>query len=81
MAVHVDELQIVLVIDEEEVVMSRRLEARHVGLGQGHAGVEATDVAVVIEAGIASRHDVPVQNPHPAPPVTNHRPPSPLSTR
>jgi len=49
-AVLIDELEILVVVDKEEVSVPYRLEPRRVGLGQGHAGVQAADVAVVIEA-------------------------------
>ena len=49
-AILIDELQIVIVVDKEEVPVPYRPEPRCVGLGQGHASVQAADVAVVIEA-------------------------------
>jgi len=48
--IHVDELQIVIVIDKEEVPVPLRLEPRRVRLGQCHTGIEAADMAIVVDA-------------------------------
>lgn len=54
MTTHVDELEIVVIVDEEEVLPPSRIEPRRVGLGQGHAGAEAAGVAVMLETRVPS---------------------------
>jgi len=72
MAIHVDELQVVIVVDEIEVPSPRCLEPLGIGLGQGHAGLEATAVAIVIKTGIsAPSHSVLSISSHWIPLISN----------
>jgi hypothetical protein len=48
-AVDVVELEILIVIDEEETSLARHLQPRHIRFSQRHAGLEATDVAVMLQ--------------------------------
>ena len=56
MTIHVDELEIVVIIDEEEVLASRRIEPFSIRLGQGHAGFEAAPMTVVGETRVFALH-------------------------
>lgn len=59
MAVNIDELQIVVIVDKEKVLATRRIEPFSIRLGQGHAGIETADVAIVDEAWVfAPGHSV-----------------------
>ena len=49
MAIHVDELQVVIVVDEIEVPSPRCLEPLGIGLGQGHACIQTAAVAIVVK--------------------------------
>ena len=48
-AIKIVELQIVIVVDEAEVLSTRRFEPRYIGLSQGHTGIQAAAVAIVVK--------------------------------
>jgi hypothetical protein len=50
MAVDVQELKVVAFVDDKEISAPDRFEPSPVGLGQRHAGVQAADMAVMVEA-------------------------------
>ncbi len=54
MTVYIDELEIMVIVNNEKVLAPRRLEPLSIRLGQGHAGVQAAGVAVMLEARVPS---------------------------